>query len=563
MKTIASLKLRKIDPEIWDIVVNGTSDQRAYICSQEPLYFALYYFSDFFEYALADFHYQFFEDFRRMTFGLGIRETQWIGFRESAKTTIAKICLTWAIVYAHKRYISYGSYEKDNAEAALFDVTSWLMTNTRIISDYGYLYRRKKKQGELDDVQTKQKAKFVTTNRVRVIAFSTQESTRGHVFGKYRPDMYVYDDIENNKTKDSHAITDKIIAHLEEARSGLASFGSMLYLCNYIRDDGSVQYIKTALERMDDGVVRDIPVEYPSGRLAWPDKYVKTNKEAAEQNAYIGNLRQQKVSLEKKRQDLGDSVFFTEMMNNPGKSGDYYFNREKVREAINKAQGHPPIKTIGTTQIWEDYIPGSKYSMGADSGEGLGGDSSASGVINHSRMPALLVASFEDNQIGQTSFAGELAKTGRRYGECFIVPEVNKGYGTISKLVEDEETGGYEYPNVYVREVKNKTTKMTQTEFGFHTNTKTKPDMLDEFKQAWEGGFLEIWDIGLLTEMLYYRKADVHRLKREDGTTRHFDKLMAVCLAWVGRKFASASSLSSDDDIYISPQTKEANKRLL
>ncbi len=56
--------------------------------------------------------------------------------------------------------------------------------------------------------------------------------------------------------------------------------------------------------------------------------------------------------------------------------------------------------------------------------------------------------------------------------------------------------------------------------------------------------------------MLYYRKSDSHRTKEEEGTTRHFDKLMAAALAWEGRKYATAKQ--DDDEIYTSPQTLEA-----
>ena len=550
MKTQSNL-VRRINPEIYNTVVNGTPEQRVYICRTEPLYFLLYYFPDYFEYALDDYHYLFIEDFRKLIFNEA-REVQWIAFRESAKTTLAKLLLTWVICYRHKSYISYGSYEKENAEAALFDITVWLQTNKRIIADFGFLYKRLKKKDELEESQLKQKARFITNNKIRIIAFSTQESTRGHIYDKYRPDFYVYDDFENNKTKDSHAVTAKIISHFDEARSGIGTNGGVLYLCNYIRDDGSVEHIKQILENMDDGIVRNIPIKNEQGIFAWKDKYVETKIEARILNEQIDNPRKFKVALEKKREDLGDAVYFTELMNNPGKSGDYYFDREKVRAALELAK--PPIRTIGEMEMWAEYDPSHRYALGADTAEGIGSDSSATGIIDFTRSPALLVASFANNQIKSKVFAHEISREGRRYGECFVVPEVNNGYGTTSDLVDPDTCN---YPNVYIRQVKNKTTKKFQNEFGFNTNSKTKPDILSHFKSAFEDGNLEILDKGLLKEMMYFRKADAYRIKEEEGATRHFDKLMAACFAWEGRKFATAKE--SDDDLFISPQTKEAN----
>lgn len=535
-----------LDPEIWDLVITGTPDQRKFICSREPLYFCLYYFEEFFEYTLDDFHYNFIEDFR-LLITLEYNELLWIAFRESGKTTLAKILLTWVIVFAHKRYISYGSYVSENSENALFDIIVWLQTNKRIIKDFGFLYRRMRKKNEIEEAEQKQKSKFVTNNRVRVIAFTTQESTRGHIFGKFRPDLYVYDDIENNKTKDSHAITGNIISHLEEARSGIPSFGSMLYLGNYIRDDGTIQMLKDNIENSVRGVVRNIPVAYEDGTIAWSDKYVESIKEASKLNELIDDPRRRKVAIEQKRIDLGDAVFFTEMMNNPGRSGDYYFDREKVREAMKKAR--PPIKKIGSFEIWEDYNPAHRYALGADTGEGIGLDSHASAVINFSTLPNRIVGTFADNQINQLQFGHEIGREGRIFGECLIVPEINNGYGTTGTLVSSDE-GMPNYQNVWIREVLNKTTKRKQSEFGFRMSTATKPEAFAQFKSAFEDGHLEILDMSILVEMLYYRKADASRPKPEKGTTRHFDKLTASVLAYVGRNEA----MVKNDSKYLAPK---------
>lgn len=560
---IIGLSHRRIDPDIWNVVVNGSPEQRRYIVEREPLYFALYYFAEFFEYQIADFQFDFYNEFKALILGvrtpapnswlLRLKELLWCAFRESAKTTTAKICLVWVIANAHRRYISYGSYDGDNATAALFDIRLWLQTNKKLIADYGLLYKKRKVQGELEEVQEKKKDKFITSNKVRVIAFTTQESTRGHVFGKFRPDLYVYDDIENNKTKESHAITGKIIAHLDEARTGMPDFGSVLYLGNYIRDDGSVNHIKDILEKMDDGLSHFVPVMDEKKNLLWPDKYVISKAEAAKLNETIENERLRKVSLEKKQEDLGDSVYYTEMMNEPGKSGDYYFDRDKVRAAEENIKD--PIKEIGIMKLWEKYNPSHRYALGADTAEGIGGDSSATAVIDFTRNPGLVVATFDDNQITPKVFAHEIAREGRYFGECYVVPEMNNGYGTVGELIDPE---GGDYQNVYIRKVKNKTTNKTQNEYGFNTNKKTKPDILSHFKEAFEDGHLEIYDKGLLEEMKYFRKSDSHRIKTEEGATRHFDKLMATALAWEGRKYARSKA---DDDKYISPQTKEdANK---
>lgn len=531
MSNLPKIK-RRLSPEAYDLLFNSTKEERYYLCSLDPKYFAIYYFPEYFDYKIPDFHFDFYDDARRLIY-CDLKELAWIAFRESAKTSIAKIMVVWAICYRLKRYINVDSYDISNAEAFVFDVALALQTNPRIIEDFGQLYYRKNKKvnDEEGGATMKRLAQFITENRVKVQAYSTQESTRGRLYGIFRPDLYILDDIENSKTKDSPAIRAKIIEHYNELKSGLSATGGVLTLGNLIIDDGVIGTILEGIaQNTKTAIARIIPV-VANGSIMWPDKYVMTDKEAAELNKTITNPRKLKVSIEAKRRELGEAVFQAEMMNNPGKTGDYFFDRDIVKKAIERAE--EPIKLSGEMKVWAEFNPMHSYGIGADTSEGVGRDSSTSAIIDFKLKK--LVATYKSNTIPPNVFAHELKRQGDAYGECIIGPEINNtGFATIAELQNI-------YDNIYQRENKNKITDQVMNEYGFRTTMGNKYDLLGNLKSAFEDGDLEILDKDVLTEMYYYKRSDMNQMKAEEGMTKHFDLLMAVAIAWEMRKSATLS----------------------
>jgi len=537
--------IKHISRQVIDVLEKGTREQRHYICSLEPIYFAVYYFPEFFTYGIAGFQYEFYEDFKKLISG-ELDHVGWIAFRESAKTSIAKIMVLWCIVYKKKHYINWDSYDKSNSSSALFDIVIQLQTNRRLIRDYGQLFYKRKHKDALEEAKLKKVTEFITENNIKVEAHSTQESTRGRVFGTKRPDLYILDDIETSKTKKSYPVTIKIIDHLNELKAGLSVDGSVLYLGNYITEDGVIEHVLSGFKGNPKALMRDIPVVDVRGKLTWAEKYVKTNAEAVKINRMIEDRSTHKVSLEAKKRDLGKETFATEMMNDPTKSGDRVFDEARIKQLIEKAKD--PIKIIGGFQIWADYNPRHRYAGGGDTAEGIGQDSNADAYIDFTRTPNLLVGHFESNLVDPVMFASHMKKHGDFFGGCFLVPELNQtGYATVAELIN------LEYFFMYNREVKNKITNRIQKEFGFKTTTGTKHEIIAQFKNAVEDGELEILSLALLKECLKFRLQDLRLLRPIDGMTQHFDLLQAAALAWEGRKHAELGT-QNKGSIYKSSQ---------
>ena len=296
---------------------DGTPQERKFLAESSFGLFCLYYFSDYFQYALADYHYDFFKDCHDLANG-DIKEVAWIAFRESGKTSIAKLFVVWLIATNKRNYINIDSFDKENAERILFDVAFEMVNNQRLRADFGVLFS---KERSISDIKQNRINNFVCENGVRVEAHSTQESVRGRLHLNQRPDCLILDDIETNKTKDSQAYTKQVADHISEAMAGMSPDGFMLYLGNLLTDYGNVANLIKRAKTNDTIRVRNIPV-ITAGKPSWGAKYALTDEEAKETG---------KVSIEGKQRQLGSLVFSYEMMNQPIDEMSAEFKKEFVQ----------------------------------------------------------------------------------------------------------------------------------------------------------------------------------------------------------------------------------------
>lgn len=305
--------------------------KRMEICRDNIYLFSLYYFTDYHKYDTPDFHMDMYDD-------LEYRDWQyvvWVMFRESAKTSIAKIKLIHNIAYKKKLFNIWVSFDEKKAESNLFDVALQLQTNSKLIQDFGQLFFNKEK--ELEMSQKKSIGEFITTNGVKVKAYSTGMSTRGEVFGAERPDAYFIDDIETLKTINSIARTEQVKSFLDELFSGVATDVQVLIMGNKLINNGSIQYVEDRAKGNKNWRHKNIPL-YENDTLAWPSKYVWTNEERDRINATIEDPKLRVVSVEQKRLDLGQVVFNREMLNKPMSDETREFQWKWLEQTFNESE---------------------------------------------------------------------------------------------------------------------------------------------------------------------------------------------------------------------------------
>lgn len=285
-------------------------DKRIYACEKNLWLFSRVYFGRYHHFEMPDFHFDMYEDLAYEDL-IGVL---WVMFRESAKTSLAKIKIIHNIVYNKKRFNIWTSFDQRKAESNLFDIALELQTNKKLIADFGQLFYEEKL--ETRQSQKKSIGEFITTNRIKVKAYSTGQSPRGEVYGEYRPDFIVLDDIETSKTMVSEAKTKQVIEYIDELLSALGGDASILGLFNRITNSGSLTYFEDRVKENKKWVVRDIPVE-KEGKIMWPQKYVLFDEEADKINKGIEDTKKHKISLQSKRDLLGETVYNREMMNKP------------------------------------------------------------------------------------------------------------------------------------------------------------------------------------------------------------------------------------------------------
>lgn len=120
-------------------MLTATQAERRFLAENHFGIYCLYYYSDYFKYEFDDYHYLFMMDIEDLS-TCKIREVLWIGFRESTKTTLAQLGVSWYLIFKKKTYINADSYASANSERSLFDIAHHLINNQRLIADFGKIY---------------------------------------------------------------------------------------------------------------------------------------------------------------------------------------------------------------------------------------------------------------------------------------------------------------------------------------------------------------------------------------------------------------------------------------
>jgi len=444
-----------------------------------------------------------------------------IGFRGSAKTSLAKIWATRVILYKIHELVGYVCYEKEKASESLFDIMTWLQSHPLIIQDFGDQFEKpidlrpeKKTQGN-----------FVTTSGVRVTAISISQTVRGKLHEFERPNCYIVDDFENNTTKRSAVMTFKTKEFFRELLSGLGNNPNLLFISNYISDTGSVAWLEGFANGNKDFHVERQPLIL-DGKITWPDKYVLTDTEREK-----SKQEEKPISIEALKRKLnkdGEKVFEQEMLLEPITKGDMFFDREIVDKRIKAIGSAKPVIKDGW-KIWDEYRKGGNYAIAADVAEGFGNDSSVIQVIDLDNGKQ--VREFESNLVQPSRLGKMMVEQGVKANNCILCPERNSIGVAVVDSIKNED-----YNNIYREKSVDKISNKPVQRFGWYTSSKTKPMMLFEFKRDFEAGEIEINSLQLLREMRAFTNDKVTDTRFDSELSNHFDRVMAFAIVWQMRK---------------------------
>lgn len=429
-----------------------------------------------------------------------------IAFRGFGKTSLLKLFITFVLLNDKensRKYLKILSKDQKNSTQMVTDIYN-LMIEVKDI--YGDVFEK-----EGDKKREERMGSFTMKSGVKLTAGTVGQTQRGHVQDAYRPDWIIFEDVEDRDSVSSITITESIIQRIDEAIQGLSFNGTYTVNANYISDAGTIQWF---LNKKDIHS-HIVPIVHPNGEPTW--------------------ARYTPEKIEKLKADADD--WAGEYLCDPTRTGDKFFDVQRVNNDLEQAK--QPEKVSGFIRYWGHFNPQYRYGIGEDLSDGIGKDSCALAVFNFTRGE--LVATADDNQIEPDIFTYEVVRAGEEFGNAIIAPETNNTCGGIALRVLQEKN----YPNIYRKEIFDNAGNKMSNKLGWHTNSRTKPDMFYEFKKDYEAGLIKIYDERVLKEMKAFTKADLKDAK-SGAVTRHFDLLTAVCIAWQMKDHATNSSSVKD-----------------
>ena len=205
----------------------------------------------------------------------------------------------------------------------------------------------------------------------------------------------------------------------------------------------------------------------------------------------------------------------------------------------------------GGIKIYQQPVENHNYVIVVDTSRGKGLDYSAFAVIDISKIPYRLVATYKNNEISPLVYPSILQKIGKYYNEAFVLVEINdNGQQVVDTLFDD-----YEYENILsTMEVKKKMTLNwgygKKSNRGIRTTKSVKRLGCSILKNLIEGQKLIIQDFDTITELSTFI-AKGTSFEAEEGS--HDDLVMCLVLfSWMTNQsfFADLSNVNIKERLY-------------
>lgn len=221
-----------------------------------------------------------------------------------------------------------------------------------------------------------------------------------------------------------------------------------------------------------------------------------------------------------------------------------YFDLDHINDRIQLVR--KPIKAGRDFIQWKEPEAGMQYVIGCDVAEGYGGDSSTICVLDRKGNQ---VYEFCSNSIKVADFAVKIAQIGKMYNYAVVgVERNNHGHAVLGFLNHGIPGRMGAYRNLYRQKSIDQATRKPTLKLGWHTNAVSKPFMLDELDAGFEEEDIKINSIPALKEMRDFGTDDL--AIRTIGTSRHFDRMIALAIAWQMRKERSrVSGATTKEDL--------------
>ena len=345
------------------------------------------------------------------------------------------------------------------------------------------------------------------------------------------------------------AVTDSATVIIESTSNGFNTYSSLFleakngenafkpFFFNWING-------RTLFEKQYEQSVQSYMARH-NGKMLTPDEY----DEEEQRLARLGMTPEQAVWRRDKISISGLDAFHVEFVSTPEESfistGASVFDNTKICRlqqaiaekkivplALDKIVGLPnilrPYVQNKSLKIWEVPKMGMKCYLGVDVAEGLGGKRDYSTIFVMDKE-GKQVAQFKSNKIKPYEFADIVDAVGRWYNKGLLtVEKASGGHSVIERL---------RYEKHYMNMTKYKTYdefKRTVWNVGFDTNNKTKSIAVNDAREWFDKGLVDIVSDDLLEEMKVFVAEDNGAFNAVSGS--HDDLVSSFWLCIQGFK---------------------------
>jgi predicted phage terminase large subunit-like protein len=231
-------------------------------------------------------------------------------FRNSGKTTISGIVLAiWSIIGIHKKKdVVLVSQTEPKAERLLSNIRRQLEYNKLLHGDHGTFYS--------GNEEWNKRTLVISPLGARITSLSVGESTRGILHEENRPDLIIYDDIEDVKSAKTLEGRDNLQDLIGSEFMPLGTKNTRhVFIGNIVHNDSMMARLIKSIETGTlKGIFRQYPLVNEDGKIAWP-----------------GQFPDMKAIEELRKQQINDEYFQREFLLKPIPEGGRLINPRDIQ----------------------------------------------------------------------------------------------------------------------------------------------------------------------------------------------------------------------------------------
>lgn len=245
---------------------------RVEVTRQDLSLFFSFYFTKYIKYSLAPFQLEILkllQDEKNKTIVI-------TAFRNSAKSTFCSLVLPiWSVVgIQQKKNILIVCQTEQKAEQTLINIRRELESNKILVSDHGIFYS--------NNDEWNKRTLVVAKYGARITVVSVSESIRGVKHDEHRPDLMIYDDLEDVQSAKTQEGRDKLWEIVTREFMPLGTKDTRhIFIGNLIHPDATMVRLKNLIENKKMyGVYREYPL-VKDDVILWPGQF--PNMQAVEE----------------------------------------------------------------------------------------------------------------------------------------------------------------------------------------------------------------------------------------------------------------------------------------